>query len=315
MGQESYTGTAFRRAAALREGRRRRDVDGDDWVRPFHGLRAPRRADSGDDPDHVAARAEPEWRAAEYFRAHMASHEFFSHSTAALYWGIALPRRADERIHVSVLAPHRAPRGRGVRGHQLSGALTTIDRHPSGVAVTDPASTWATLGALLPHPYDLVAAGDACVREDRLPGPRSRVLAPALTTLDALAEVTARGRREGVVALRDALPRVRAGAASRPETWTRLTLVDAGLPEPAIDHDVYDARGFIGCVDLAYPERRIAIEYEGDHHRTDPAQWNRDIEKYDRLAAAGWRVIRVTREDVFSRPGVLVGRVRRALAA
>lgn len=110
-------------------------------------------------------------------------------------------------------------------------------------------------------------------------------------------------------------PRVRAGAASRPETWTRLTLVDAGLPEPAIDHDVYDARGFIGCVDLAYPERRIAIEYEGDHHRTDSAQWNRDIEKHDRLAAAGWRVIRVTREDVFSRPGVLVGRVRRALAA
>ena len=28
---------------------------------------------------------------------------------------------------------------------------------------------------------------------------------------------------------------------------------------------------------LGYPELRIAIEYEGEHHLTDPLQWAEDI--------------------------------------
>jgi very-short-patch-repair endonuclease len=92
--------------------------------------------------------------------------------------------------------------------------------------------------------------------------------------------------------------------------------VDAGLPEPVLDHDVYDGAGvFVGCVDLAYPELRIAIEHEGDHHRLDTRQWNRDIAKHDRLAELGWRVIRVTKSMLFEDPGLLVSRVRSALRA
>ena len=134
----------------------------------------------------------------------------------------------------------------------------------------------------------------------------------------SLATVTAAvvaGRRVGRPALRVALERLRTGSSSRPETWCRLLLVDAGLPEPQLDVDVYDERDgeFIGCVDLAYPELRIAIEYEGDQHRTSPAQWQRDIDKYDRLAAAGWRVVRVGRDQVFGSGQTFVTRVKRAL--
>lgn len=75
---------------------------------------------------------------------------------------------------------------------------------------------------------------------------------------------------------------------------------------------MYDERGgFVGCVDLVYPERRIAIESEGDQHRIDPAQWHRDIEKHERLADLGWRVVRVTREQLFADPSNFVARVRR----
>jgi very-short-patch-repair endonuclease len=98
------------------------------------------------------------------------------------------------------------------------------------------------------------------------------------------------------------------------ETWLRLTLDDAGLPEPTLDHDVYDDDRFLGCVDLAYPDMRIAIEYEGDHHRTDAAQWQRDVEKHDDLVRAGWRVIRVTRTALLTTPATVVARVRHALA-
>jgi hypothetical protein len=253
-------------------------------------------------------------RAARHFGAYMGDDEFVSHTTAGVLWGIALPMLHDERIHVSVPAPQRAPRGAGVCGHQLEPRRVTVVRHPElGIRITDPASTWALLGGLIRDPYDLVAAADSIVHVDRVAGPFGRVVTPALAVVADLASAIPSGRR-GVVALRDALPRVRRGVASRPETWTRLTLIDAGLPEPERDVDVYDEAGdFIGCVDLAYPHLRIAIEYEGDHHRTDPAQWQRDIEKHDRLAEMGWRVIRVTRVMVFEDPGTLVGRVRAAL--
>lgn len=58
----------------------------------------------------------------------------------------------------------------------------------------------------------------------------------------------------------------------------------------------------MACVDLAYPDRRVGVEHEGDQHRTDAVQWQRDIERYERLAAAGWRMVRVTRDMLFQRP-------------
>jgi len=296
-------------ADARRAGLGRRAVDDPALHRPFHGVRA---APPGpDDPGDEVAR---HLATVAAFATHAGRHEFFSHLTAAALWGAPSPFVRD-RIDVSVLAPARAPRGRGVHGHQLHPDATAVVTSPQGWPVTDPPTTWTLLGGILRHPYDLVAVADALVRDDRVAGPNGWVRAPAVCTIDALSAAArvADGRR-GIVAVREALPRVRRGAASRMETWTRLTLVDAGLPEPMLDLDVYDRLGFVGCVDLAYPEHRIAIEYEGDHHRTSAQQWHRDVEKHERLARAGWRVIRVTRELLLQRPGVLAATVRAAIA-
>lgn len=243
----------------------------------------------------------------------MSDDEFFCLVSAAVQWGIPLPGGfvTDVPIDVGVFWPHRSPRGRGVHGRAVKHELATVVRHPvTGLMVTDPATTWAMLGAVLRHPYDLVAAGDAVVRTPRHPSDP-----PPLATVGDLAAAVEAGRRPGVVALRDALPHVRTGSASRPETWTRLTLVDGGLPEPELNWDVVEGGRWLARVDLGYPERRVALEYEGAHHLLDHAQWTADIERYDRLAAAGWRVIRVTKSDLFERPGRVVGRVRAALRA
>lgn len=309
------TDPAFSVGEALRNGFSRRDVDASFLDRPFHGLRAPATPPDSHDgtASWLAARART-IEAARRFSVHMAVHEFFSHTTAALLWDIPLPPLRDEAIHVSVPAPFRAPRGAGVQGHQLTPENVVVARHPEwDLLLTTPACTWALLGMALRDPYDLVAAADGIVRVDRIPGSDGRIGAAAIGSTAELAEAIPKGRR-GVRALREALPRVRAGVASRPETWTRLTLVDAGLPEPLTDVDVYDDAGrFIGCVDMAYPRLRIAIEYEGDHHRTDAAQWHRDIEKHERLAQAGWRVIRVSKDALFRHPSVLITAVRSAL--
>ena len=307
-------GGPFTVAEGVRARLPRAVIDSAHLARPFHGLRVPRETEA--DPEgHPIAQVHAEiLRSARLFSAHMHEQEFFSHSTAALMWGIPLPAFPSTDIHVSVLAPHRAPRGRGVRGHQLGERAVSRSRHEA-LAVTDAATSWSLLAAELRHPYDLVAAADAVIRDERMPGPRSRILRPRLAGRAELAAAIAPGRR-GAVALRQALDRARPGAASRMETWMRLTVVDAGLPEPVLDHDVYDASGeFLGCLDGAYPELRVGLEYEGDHHRTDERQWQRDILKHDSMARVGWRIIRVTKDQLLRDPGAFTARVRGALRA
>ncbi|WP_033338455.1 DUF559 domain-containing protein [Catenuloplanes japonicus] len=119
----------------------------------------------------------------------------------------------------------------------------------------------------------------------------------------------------GVMKFRDILRLAEPGAASPMETRLRLVITDGGLPRPVAQYRILDdARLFIGQVDLAYPAWRIAIEYEGDHHR-DQATFRKDIVRFNRLQAAGWATLRYTADDVFTRPKKIIEGVRRAVAA
>lgn len=107
------------------------------------------------------------------------------------------------------------------------------------------------------------------------------------------------------------LPYLSTQSASPPETHLRLRLAEWGFPEPTLDHDVYGTDGrLLGCSEIAYPKFKIACEYEGDHHRVDRAQWNRDIDKYRDYAAHGWEPIRVTARLLYAEPA----RLRRQVA-
>lgn len=311
-----HLGDRFRVSDALSAGvdagrLRRRDLD-----QPFHGVRS--RVDAPvpeafEVDSFGLPRGEHERehlkRALDY-SARMSEDEFFCHVTSAVAYGWPLPlwvvRGRD--LDVAVRAPRRLRRSRGVRGHQVVPDHVHTRRDPrTGLLLADPATTWAMLASVLTDPYDLVAAGDAAVRE-------WRVAEPLATIADLQAAVRV-GRRVGIVRMRTALPLIRPRSASRPETRCRLTIVDAGLPEPSLNYDVYADGEKIACVDLAYPHLRIAIEYEGEHHLLDPQQWARDIERYERLVAAGWHVIRVTKGELFDEPAKLVRRVRFAIAA
>ena len=234
--------------------------------------------------------------------------EFFSHTTAALLWDIPLPLLKGSLLDTSVCRPERASRSAGVRGHQIDPRLVHVVEH-NGLRLSTPASTWATLATLL-HPYDLVAAGDAIVCQRMSTGGSPGPTPPPLATLDQLRAAMDAGRRPGLAALRDAFGRIRTESWSRPETWVRLILIDAGLPEPVLNFDAHDAAGrFLGCVDLAYPELKIAIEYEGAHHWMTAEQIQHDIDRLDRLVENGWRIVRLTKRHVFGDPAEVVRRV------
>jgi hypothetical protein len=321
-------GAAFRVDTALARGVGEKRLRGSDLVRPFRGVRVRKPATELNDLGEISAwerRLAATLDVAREYALRMPDHEFFSHQTAALLWRAPLPRGGDglpsfngavsEVLHVSVFAPHRLPRGAGVRGHEAQARTSRVVIHPeSGLRVASPATTWAMMSGVLRHPYDLIAVGDHMIRIPRMPGGFPKALPPPLAVMPQMEAVLFSGRRVGKPALREALPRLRTGSSSRPESWMRVTLVDAGLPEPEIDVDVYAPDGrFIGCVDGAYVGLKIALEYEGDHHRTDPATWNRDIQKHEDLVAHGWRVIRVTREMLFVHPEQLVRRVAEAI--
>ncbi|MFI7247198.1 endonuclease domain-containing protein [Micromonospora chalcea] len=66
-------------------------------------------------------------------------------------------------------------------------------------------------------------------------------------------------------------------------------------------------------MDLAWPALRLAVEYDGDHHR-ERAHFRRGVARLNALRAAGWVVLRFTADDVLRRPDATVALVRQALA-
>jgi Protein of unknown function (DUF559) len=99
-------------------------------------------------------------------------------------------------------------------------------------------------------------------------------------------------RKAGVV-----LPLLDGRAMSPPESRLRVACHFAGLPEPVPQFSVFVDGVFLGQVDLAWPEARLVVEYEGEYH-FEGLQITKDDARYARLTAAGWRVVRLSSFDL-----------------
>lgn len=267
-----------------------------DVVRPYHGVVV-----LGRMPDGVRERVEA-------FTPLLRDTDAFSHSTAALLFDAQLPRdlQQDTRVHVTSLAGAERFRRRGVIGHRAE----ELPRVQLGlVPVIDPAHVWLQLATMLDH-GDLVAVGDRWVTAQRDGAARR----PPVTTLDELhAVVGAAAGGRGVARARAALRAVRVGPESRMETQLRLLLVRSGLPEPLVNPPVHiEGRDY--HPDLAYPDERVVIEYQGEEHRSDPRRWRDDMRRRERFESAGHRVIEAHAGDVFAEPEAFLARVCHVLA-
>lgn len=138
--------------------------------------------------------------------------------------------------------------------------------------------------------------GDAAVTESVwYPGLVER----GSTTAERLeAFVAGLGRTHGAPALRAAIARVRTGVDSPMETLPRLAIVEAGLPEPGVQGEVWHEGVRLATGDLVFRGAKVVVEYEGEHHRRADI-WEQDIARIRRLEAAGWRVIRLTTAELY----------------
>lgn len=130
----------------------------------------------------------------------------------------------------------------------------------------------------------------------------------AVARLDALARAT-HFKNEDVLDLSHRHPHVKglrrveemldfvdAGAESPKESWLRMMLIRNGYPRPATQIPVLGVDGYPRYyLDMGWEDIRVAVEYDGEHHREDQEAYRKDILRMEYLASVGWLVVRVVK--------------------
>lgn len=282
---------AFTVAQAMDAGVSRGRTRSATLVTPFHGVRT---------RDAVAANSlEASCRA---LLPRLRPGQFLSHETALAAYGAPMPEWPYRpALHVSAYRPDREPRTRGVAGHRLQLRMPAY-HDLDGLPIEDPVRAWRQVGRLWRY-GDLVAAADFLISGEN----------PLATADDLRAEIRTMGDVRGGI-LRRALGAARSGVRSPRETRLRLLLMDAGLPEPVVAWNVFDARGtFLAELDLAFPRYRVAAEYDGRVHAEDAAQFARDADRWEAIRRAGWDHKRVLAHHLDGGGRAAVELVREAL--
>ena len=152
------------------------------------------------------------------------------------------------------------------------------------VRVTTPLRTAVDLACLLSR-REAIAAVDALMREH------------ALTREDLHRLVRRYRRRRGVVQARQIVAVADPRSESAGESWTRLEMLDRGLPEPELQYWVKVDGVPTYRIDLAYPHARVAIEYDGAEHHSSADDRRRDARRRAHLRRLGWTIIVVTKHS------------------
>ena len=218
-----------------------------------------------------------------------------AHHTAALLWGGAVP--PTSAIHIRVPAGETL-RVNGIRTHLGLGSRAVGRRH--GLPLTQPEQTFLDLAEDLDL-VDLVVLGDRFVRRN-------------VTTPEALIQAAAVWRGPQAETSRRAAALVRAGVDSPAETRLRLMIVLAGIPEPTVNHILRDpdTGDWLRRFELAYEELRVAVEYEGRHHRDEDDVWASDIDRREELDRESWRIVQVISSGLFQNPLRTLQRIEQA---
>jgi hypothetical protein len=219
-----------------------------------------------------------------------------SHRSAAVLWKLDGFRQGRPEL---VIPNDRRYRPKGARVHR-SGDLDRIEASPRrGIPTTPVARTLLDLGAVVKQAKVHVAIDDA----------RRRKLVSWDDLLTILVAHARRGR-DGVGTLRTILDEHFGEVTVTESGFERLVIVallEAGLPRPVLQHTVA-LGGRTYRLDLAYPEKRVAIELDGQVHLQREV-WENDHERQNAFVLAGWTLLRFTWRDYLHRRSALVAEV------
>jgi hypothetical protein len=221
-----------------------------------------------------------------------------SHRSAAALWGIRDTARPD----VDVITERRVRLARGVKAHRTR--LPSDERTEArGIPVTTVARTLLDLAAVLSR-TQLEHASRAA---------ETRCLGDSPSLADLLARHP--GRR-GVAGIRAIIGRHDFGATiTRSELEDRFLvfLESAGLPLPRTNASLQVAGSWIEA-DCLWRARRLIVELDGYGFHGSADAYERDRARDRALSVAGWRVVRVTWQQLHGDPGALAADLRGLLA-
>jgi hypothetical protein len=232
-------------------------------------------------------------------REQLAVSYVVSHESAALLWDLPL-LTPPGRTHI---VQHSKPTGRGAsdvvrhvidvpedqRAIQRGHSVTTLER-----TVVDCAMTLGPHGGLVVADAALHAGADRASCRAILAGLAGRHGAPTARTVLDLADD---------------------GAESPGETSARFALLRAGLPAPETQIPVATHLGTFWA-DLGWRDWRLLVEYDGRVKYGAAGMASeavvREKRRQEAMEEAGWRVVRVVKEDL-RQPSGLVHRLARYL--
>lgn len=230
---------------------------------------------------YLAAGAPFTWHAA-LLAACLAADGFASHRSAAVLLGVRGHRPGTVEISTRRSRHSRLP---GVVVHRLCDAPLAPIRVIDGIPTSGPSRLAVDLGAVLP-----VKAVESAIQD--LVGRRE------LTWDEVAIAVMRHSRRgrDGVGVARGIVERrlERLVGDSPLETMLLVALTDAGFPAPEVQVEVFDGSRFVARVDVAWPDRRVAVEADSHAFHGHAEAFEADRVKRNRLRALGWVVHEVT---------------------
>ena len=181
----------------------------------------------------------------------------------------------------------------GLMVHQRTGAPL---QRVSGRLATAPAWTVVEVARQLGRPRAL-ATLDAALRSMRC------------TRNDIESAIAEQRGRRGIVAVRALLPFADGRAESAMESEARLVMIDHGLPLPELQYPIYGRHGEMWRVDFAWPEVRVAAEYESIDWHVGRDEMLRDKTRWGKIQELGWTIIPIVVHDVRRQPAQLAQRI------
>jgi Protein of unknown function (DUF559) len=226
-----------------------------------------------------------------------------SHGTAAAFhrlWDTA-PRLIDVTVPVEA-------------GRKIDGVRCRRCRYPEpeevevvhGVAVTTVARTLVDLAGIVGLPTLRKTVGRAAIRK------RLDLQAVDVSIVNAK-------RRRGLRSLELALLPYRTKDGKTPdvrsdfETLILPNLLDLGFPRPTCNVWLHIG-GERFLVDFLWEEERVVVETDGRETHETPEAFQKDRRRDQFLAAAGYRVPRITWHQIHGEREAVLERVRRALS-
>lgn len=226
-----------------------------------------------------------------------------SHRTAAALWGlpnfrllsldVTQPRSRDGTRPPALGTLHEP---RLLRPHHC----TVLD----GIPVTTPARTLFDLAGIV-HPRRVERAVDNALAQSPALLPRLHAMLP---------ELAQRGRT-GITAMRQILADRPVGSYIAPASGLERRVIEL-LAEAGVQvRRQVDVGGddWIGRTDLLVVGTRLVIEVDSVRYHTSRLDRERDAARDAAMAAAGYDVLRVAEEDVWTAPHTVVQRVLAAL--